>query len=433
MKRLFVLLTLIAGVAGSASAQELITLDSAIARALLHNYDIRIAEVSSRVAATNNTLGAAGFLPNVNGTAGVNTGTSNTVIKFADGRETTNASNTSLSYNAGVTANYTVFAAGRAYILKKQLSAREKLGEVQLRAQIQSTISAVIQAYAAAVNDQQQMVALDSGIALAKARMDLSKAKYDIGTSAKVDYLQARVDYNASRSQRIAQNASRTSSLAQLNALMGEDPEETYEVEDSLQLNLALVPTERSLLENQSLVIDLARRNVEISRLDTRIARTYLFPSVDVNAGYNYNQSRNGAGVTLSNRGFGPSVGLGVSVPIFQGGNLRRQVRVANLNQLSTEISFERQSTEIARQYRSAWAAYQAAVETYNLEEENKGYAKENLDIQQARFRVGIATSIELREAENSYVSTLARLYAAAYNVKVNETRVLEIESRLEP
>jgi outer membrane protein TolC len=433
MKRLFLLFLLIAGCTPELFAQELLTLDSAIARALLHNYDIRIAQVSSQIAAANNTIGNAGLLPNIGATGSVNTGTSNTVIKLADGTETTRPNNTSFSYSAGVTATYTVFAAGRAYVLKKQLSERERLGEVELRAQIQSTISAVVQAYAATVNDQQQMVALDTGIALAKARMDLSKAKYDIGTSAKVDYLQARVDYNASRSQRLSQDAARTSSLAMLNALMGEDPEEIYTVEDSLALNLSLMPTDRALLETQSLALEVARRNIEISKLDTRIARTYLFPNVGVNAGYSYSQSKNGAGVTLSNRGFGPSAGLGLTVPIFQGGNLRRQVRVASLNQLSTEIAYERQSTEIARQYRSTWAAYQNAVATYNLEEENKGYAYENLSIQQARFRVGIATSIELREAENSYVSTLARLYAAAYNVKVNETRVLEIESRLEP
>jgi hypothetical protein len=73
----------------------------------------------------------------------------------------------------------------------------------------------------------------------------------------------------------------------------------------------------------------------------------------------------------------------------------------------------------------------QGFEELSRLEQENKGYAKENLDIQQARFRLGVASSLEIREAENSYVSTLARLNAAAYQVKLNETKVLEIEARL--
>ena len=53
------------------------------------------------------------------------------------------------------------------------------------------------------------------------------------------------------------------------------------------------------------------------------------------------------------------------------------------------------------------------------------------MDIQRARFRAGVATTIETREAERSYVEALGNLYTAAYNVKVNETIVLELENRL--
>jgi outer membrane protein TolC len=104
---------------------------------------------------------------------------------------------------------------------------------------------------------------------------------------------------------------------------------------------------------------------------------------------------------------------------------------VASLNELSAELQYDRQERSLSRQYRSAWGIYQSAVAIYHLEAENRLYAKENLDIQQARFRVGVANSLEMREAENSYIATLARYYNAAYNAKVAETRVLEIEARL--
>ena len=415
----------------AAKAQEFLPLDSAIARALAHNYDVRIADVSTQIATTNHTLGNAGFLPTVSASSNVNEGISNTKLVRSEGTVTQSSGANTFSYSAGLNAGYTVFAAGRAFLIYKQLGRREAFADAQLRAQVQSTISAVIQAYAGVVNDQRQTVAIDTAISLAKARMDLSKAKFDIGTSAKVDYLQARVDYNAARSQRLAQDASRAASLATLNEAMGEDAEHTYSVEDSLELNLAMSPADSTLLESRSPLLDAQRINAEIARLDTRIARTYYYPGVDVTAGYGYSRTQSDAGLTLSNRNIGPSVGLGLTVPIFQGGNVRRQVQVASLTALSAELQYNRQERALSRQYRSAWTAYQSAVATYRLEEENRGYAKENLDIQQARFRVGVATSLEIREAENSYVATLARFYAAAYNVKVNETRVLEIEARL--
>src|SRR5690606_25596941 len=99
----------------------------------------------------------------------------------------------------------------------------------------------------------------------------------------------------------------------------------------------------------------------------------------------------------------GPTGGLSLNVPIFQGGNLRRQTRIASLETMRQEILLERQQTDVTRQYRTAWKGYEMAVATYNLERENLGYAKENVDIQKERFRVGIATTLETREAENSY------------------------------
>src|SRR5206468_4310472 len=100
------------------------------------------------------------------------------------------------------------------------------------------------------------------------------------------------------------------------------------------------------------------------------------------------------------------------------GGNLRRQSTVASLQAEKDRLLYERQNTIVGRQYRTAWRNYEVSVAAYNLEHENIGYAKENLFVQQARFRVGVATTLEAREAENDYVTALERLYTAAYNLK---------------
>lgn len=437
MKTFFLTISFIAGLALSSRSQsslvgtERLTLQDAITRALEHNFDIRVADVTAQQAAANNTLGNAGLLPNINGSAGLNTGLSNTHIEFADGRvqEVSNAG--TLSYNAAVTLNYTVFAAGRAWLIKKQLGANEQLALVQMRNQIQTTVSQTVQAYARVVWQQQQGVAIDTGLALAQVRMMLSRVKFETGASAKVDFLQARVDYNARQSDSLQQIANLHASFADLNLLMGADPYKTYIVDDSLELNPSLSPSDPDRLRNINLSIEAARRSVDVASLDERISRTYLFPTLGVSGAYNYSKSKSQSGTFLFNQGYGPTGALNLNVPIFQGGNLRRQVKVASLETMRQEILLERQSTDVGRQYRSAWSSYEMSVAAYRLEQENINYARENLDIQKARFRVGIATTLETREAESSYVQALIRLYTAAYNLKVNETRVLELESAL--
>jgi outer membrane protein TolC len=281
------------------------------------------------------------------------------------------------------------------------------------------------------VLQQQQSIAIDTALALAQVRMFLSRVKFETGASAKVDFLQARVDYNSRQSDSLQQVALLNSSFADLNLLMGEDPYKVYVVDDSLESDLSLTSADKDRLKDINLSIEVARRGAELSRMDERISRTFLFPSVGANVGYSWNNSRSQSGFALSNRSYGPTGGLNLNVPIFQGGNLRRQVKVASLQAFRDEILYERQNTDIGRQYRTAWKNYEMSIASYRLEQENINYAKENLNIQKARFRVGLATTLETREAENSYVQALIRLYTASYNLKVNETRVLELESGL--
>jgi outer membrane protein TolC len=317
------------------------------------------------------------------------------------------------------------------FLRKKQLNILEDAGEARLKEQVQSTISGVIQAYAMAVLQQQQGVAIDTGLLLARTRMDLSKVKYETGSSAKVDYLQARVDYNSRQSDSLQQQASLTASLATLNALMGEDADRLYQVQRELELDTELLPEHKELLEQLNPALSIAKYNAEASMLNAKIAKTAFLPTLALNSAYGYNNTQSQSGFTTFNQSYGPTGGLTLNLPLFRGGNIRREARIASLQAMQYELLYNKQSIELGRQYRTAWRNYQVAVSSYKLEKENLEYAKENLYIQKERFKVGIANTLETREAENSYVQSLVRYYTAAYNVKVNETIVLELEGAL--
>lgn len=429
MKQILAGILLLSGTV--ATAQQRLSLSDAIAKALEHNFDIRIAKTALQQAERNNTLGNAGFSPNVNATAGVTTGSANTRIEFADGRVQEVANAASLGYNGVVSLGWTLFDGGRMFLNKKLLNTQEAAASAQLKERVQAIVSQTIQAYAAAVFQKQQGIAIDTALVLAKTRMVLSQVKYETGASAKVDFLQARVDYNTRQSDSLTLEAQHISSMATLNALMGEEADKLYVLDEELQMNTALQPTDKDRLKDLSPSLQIARQNAEASELSAKIAKTFMLPTLSVNGAYSYNRTQSQAGFALFNQSYGPTGGANLSMPLFQGGNLRRQAKVASLQAMRMQLTYDWQNTELSRQYRSAWGNYEMALAAYKLEQENIGYAKENLDIQKARFRVGIANTLETREAENSYVQALQRLFAAAYNLKVSETRVLELEGNL--
>jgi len=414
-----------------ARAQERLTLQDAIARALEHNFDIRIADVAAKQAVANNTIGNAGMLPTVSANGSYSGSSTNTHQELSTGGVQDRHDARATALNGSINLNWTLFDGGRMFLLKRQLDELETLGDLNLKAQVQTTVSQVIQAYAQAVWQQQQIIAIDTALSLAYVRMELSRVKFETGASPKTDYLQARVDFNARKADSLNQMTTLVNSFGNLNVLMGTDAETIWTVDDSLQSDMALEPTDKERLKEINFSLAAGRSNVEVSKLNARIQKTYMLPTFGVNGAYNYTRSTSQTGFALFTRSYGPTGSANLNVPIFQGGNLRRQYKVASLQAFRDELVYEKQETDFGRQYRTAWSNYRVTAEAYKLEQENIRYARENLDIQKARFRVGVATTLEARQAESDYVTALVRLYTAAYNLKVNETIVLQLENGL--
>jgi outer membrane protein TolC len=413
------------------NAEPILTLTDAIDAALDQNFDIRISKVELDQAKANNTIGNAGMLPAVTAIGGINGSITDAHIELAAGGTQDRNGARSETLSGAIQLDWVLFDGLRMFTNKRRLTELESIGNTTLKKQIQSTIANVIMAYASVVREKQQLVAIDTAMALASVRMELARKKFEIGTSAKTDYLQAQVDFNASRAQSLIQGATLRQAKDSLMVLLGRNQFANYDLQDSLQLNKSLTYKDKEQWMDRNFSVQLAQQQRELSKYDLKLATGAQLPVLALFSSYNYNRTQNGAGVTLFNRTYGPQAGLNLSLPLFNGFNLQREKKVARLEVSRQDLIVDRLQTSIAAQYRTAWRAYDNALKSLDLENENIKYAKENVMIQQVRFRVGVANTLELREAENSYVAALARLVDAAYMVKITETSLLEIENGL--
>jgi len=433
MKKLvYALLLCTFSLAGSAQEEAtVLSLADAVDAALEQNFDIRISKTELQQAEANNTIGNAGMLPAVTAVGGVNGSLTNTHIELASGAVQDRKNALSRTLNGAVQLDWVLFDGLRMFTTKKRLEELERIGNTALKQQIQATVASVIIAYAEVVRQKQQLAAIDTAMALAQVRMDLARKKFEVGTSAKTDYLQAQVDYNASKAASLVQGAVLRQAKDSLMILLGRDQFINYDVQDSLHLNKTLTYHEKEQWMDRNYAIQLAQQQKRLSEYDLRLARGAQLPVLALSAAYNYGRTQNDAGVSLYNRTIGPQAGLNLSLPLFNGFNLQRQKKVARLEVFRQDLLVQRLQVSTAARYRTAWRSYDNAVRSLALEQENIRYAEENVMIQQARFRVGVANTLELREAENSYVAAMARLVEAAYTVKVTETRLLELENSL--
>jgi outer membrane protein len=427
----FLSLLLSGTVVRAQDSTALLSLHDAIDAALDQNFDIRISKVQLDQARANNTIGNAGMLPAVTAIGGFNGGITDAHIELAAGGTQDRKGARSQTLSGAVQLDWVLFDGLRMFTNKKRLSELESIGSTELKRQVQSTIASVIITYAGVVREKEQLVALDTAMALARVRMELAQKKFEIGTSAKTDYLQAQVDFNASKAASLIQGAALRQAKDSLMILLGRNQLANYDVEDSLHLNKNLTYKDKDQWMDNNFSVQLARQQKTLSEYDLKLATGAQLPVLDLSTAYNYNRTQNGAGATLFNRVYGPQAGLNLSLPLFNGFNLQREKKVAKLEVFRQDLIVDQLQTSIAARYRTAWRAYDNALKSLDLEKENIKYAQENVMIQQARFRVGVANTLELREAENSYVVALARLVDAGYTVKITETQLLQIENGL--
>lgn len=79
----------------------------------------------------------------------------------------------------------------------------------------------------------------------------------------------------------------------------------------------------------------------------------------------------------------------------------------------------------------NAFKEYEFQKQALDLEESNILLAKENVSIILETYRLGQATYLQLREAQQSLEDAYDRLIAARYNTKVAETELMRLKGDL--
>jgi len=317
----------------SQTPNPLLTPDEAVRIALENNYDIKLSRADADIAKLNNIKANAGMLPTVNFVAGENVGLNAFQRQtLADGRIIEAYGAFTNTVNAGVQLSWTLFDGRRMHIAKKRLEELEMLGQINLQNQVQQTTAQVLQAYYNIVRSRLNERATAEVITLNEERLRIAEARLAAGFAAQTDALQARIDLNQRRTDLLNQEIQTTASKRELNRLLVRSPETPFDVDENLAntyLPNRNALLERMLAQNPGLIS--LQKNAEIATLVVDEARTLNKPRIDGVSQFNIQRTDNAAGFLLNNTAGGLSVGATLSIPLYTGGNIKRQVEVAQV------------------------------------------------------------------------------------------------------
>ena len=420
----------------TARGQEEITLEKVVALALQKNYDVQLAQNTSEAATTDNQYAFGVFLPQIEGTASTAWNSNNQKLRFEDESRNNSGKAESNAITASAQLTWTLFDGTRMFATRQRVAAIAAQGELFVKDQMVNTIAAVASNYYNIVRQKQQLKAIEEQMSVSEERVKLAERRLQVGTGAKPELLQAKVDYNAQRTQVVQQEALILLLKDQLNGLVGLQLPTLYEVSDTIIMNLELNREELAAnIENTNFGLQAARSEIRISGLSLRERRAELLPFLNFNAAYNYARTDNTRLINpfaaLFNQSDGYNYGFSLNVPILTGFNQRRLIQQAKINVSRQSLLYDQQKTEVNVGLKNAYVNYENAKKILVIEEENIVFAKENVSIALETFKRGATTFVELRTAQQSLAEAYTRLINARYLAKVAEIELLRLNGGL--
>jgi len=417
-------------------AQNKLTVEQAITATIENNYDIQLFRNDSSSYALDNSYARAAFLPRVNATSGLVFNNNNQKQKFNDGTKRESNGIRSNNISGSVQLNWTLFDGFKMFATRDKLAQFVQLGELNIKNQVINSVAEVINNYFNIVRQKQQLKAIEEQMSINEERVKLAEKKLSVGLGAKPELLQGKVDLNAQIAARLKQQTLIAQLTEQLNQLMNVEMATRYEVADSIVFSDEIILGDiMGAVETSNPQLLLTKKNIDIGKLTLKERKAERYPVVSFNSAYSYSKTDNKSVVNpftpLFSRNNGFNYGVGISIPILNGFNTKRQIQQAQLDIDYLNISYQNQKSKIDLGITNAFKDYELQKKTLALEEENILLAKENVNIALERLRLGISTYIELRETQKSLELAYDRLIAARYNTKLAETELLRLKGDL--
>jgi len=180
--------------------------------------------------------------------------------------------------------------------------------------------------------------------------------------------------------------------------------------------------------------IQSARYRLQSSELGLKIAKGGLQPRLSLGANYNsgaqYRIQDNYAFdgdpfMTQIKNNASKSVGLSLSIPIFNGLSARNRVTTAKIGLMNAQLALESERNALYKDIQQAYADAIAAEKKLQSSQKSKTASEESFRYTQNRFNLGLVTALDFTSAKNKLAQAETDLLQAKYEL-IFKTKILE-------
>ena len=299
-----------------------------------------------------------------------------------------------------------------------------RAGELQLESTGDQLITRTSQAYFNVLVALETLAAAEAQEAALKKQFDFASKRLEVGLAPITDMHEARAQYEGARANTILQRNALEDAYQALAEITGQPVRSLMGLPDDFKPELPAAGgsddwVNRAIENNPALAAQQTR--VASAEQDIGTARAGFLPSVYANGSYSRSKSdvngrQQGIDFSSDSTSYGPSVGVTLSVPIFNGFATSSRVRQAVAQRDVAQEQLEQQKRALERNTRNAYQSLTAGISAVEARRLALVAAQSAYDASQVGLEVGTRTVIDVLLNQQNLFNSQQAYSLAKYN-----------------
>lgn len=406
-------------------------LQKCIDYALQQNITIRKNRLNAQSAEVDVKTAKASLFPSLSASVSqriVNRPNSETNTIINGDNITSSQSKTSYNGSYGIDANWTLYNGSKRLNTLKQQRLNNRIAELSVAQSENSIEESITQVYVQILYAAEAVKVNESTLEVSKAEYERAQALFAAGSIAKSDLAQLEAQVSTDKYQVVTAQATLQNYKLQLKQLLeldGEEEMNLYIPALSDENVLSPLPTKTDVFHAALTIrpeIEASKLDVKASELDINIARSGYIPTLSLSAGIG-STNANGNDFTFGEQikqNWNNSLGLTVSIPIFNNRQTKSAIQKAKLQKQTSELSLLDEQKTLYKTIEGLWLDANSAQQRYVAAVEKLKSTQTSYDLIQEQFNLGMKNTVELLTEKNNLLSAQQETLQAKYMAILN-------------
>ncbi len=286
--------------------------------------------------------------------------------------------------------------------------------------------------YLQVLASKEQITVSEVQIAQRKAQLDITRKQVAAGALPELNYIQIEAQLATDSSNYITNKSAFDQNVLFLKALLNLDAAQPFEVEtpavDKIPIEsfgelqpeavYQLALGNQPLQKENELKIKAAEKNVLVNKaaLYPSFGGSYSLGTTYNNKAIDYTTGQKSPYTNQLSDNFRQSLGVGLTIPIFNNGQYRVNYEQSKLNLKNTVLQKDQANQTLKQNIYTAYTNAVNAFEKLNASKKNVESAQKVYDFSIKRYEVGLLSTLELITNENNLITAKLQLVSSEYD-----------------